>query len=353
MTRTLPIAIVAVLCATVSIGSQQTPKFRAGVRLVSVYATVASNGKLITDLTKDDFDVFDNGVRQAVSVFANDLQPITVVVMLDRSANVEQNFGLVRTAAEQFVYHLLPGDKARIGTYSADIQIEPAAFTNDRTQLLSILHADPGTPATGQSSPWDAATAAMDALVPEAGRRVVLLFAGAKDVPADPNIAFDAVRRRAQADEIMMYTIGLSGVACAPSPLAGVHVEFARFQRRGGGAGRGGLPGGRGGGSRGGGTSPSPSTSGGAGSAEPCSVAKPDADLLALAEDNGGGYFELHGTDGLALTFARVAAELHHQYLLAFTPAALDGATHAIEVRVKQPDMTVRARKTYVATPEK
>ena len=49
----------------------------------------------------------------------------------------------------------------------------------------------------------------------------------------------------------------------------------------------------------------------------------------------------------------RIAAELHHQYLLAFTPAALDGATHTIDVRVKQPDMTVRARKTYVATPER
>jgi hypothetical protein len=86
---------------------------------------------------------------------------------------------------------------------------------------------------------------------------------------------------------------------------------------------------------------------------DPCAGSKPDPDLRSIADDNGGGYFELHSTDNLSATFARVALELHHQYLLAFTPAALDGATHALQVRVRQSEMTVRARKSYIAAPEK
>ena len=72
--------------------------------------------------------------------------------------------------------------------------------------------------------------------------------------------------------------------------------------------------------------------------------------MKELADDGGGGYFELHGTDDLTSTFARVADELHHQYLLAFTPADLDGKKHDLTVRVRQSNMTVRARKNYVAS---
>jgi hypothetical protein len=75
----------------------------------------------------------------------------------------------------------------------------------------------------------------------------------------------------------------------------------------------------------------------------------PDPNLRGLADHAGGGYYELRPTDNLSATFARVADELHHQYLLAFTPQALDGKVHKLEVRVKNPELTVRARRTYVA----
>jgi hypothetical protein len=84
-----------------------------------------------------------------------------------------------------------------------------------------------------------------------------------------------------------------------------------------------------------------------------CVASKPDPDLAELAAVGGGGYFELHGTDNLNSTFKRIAEELHHQYLLAFTPTVLDGKSHTVEVRVHQPNMTARTRKTYVATPDK
>jgi hypothetical protein len=80
---------------------------------------------------------------------------------------------------------------------------------------------------------------------------------------------------------------------------------------------------------------------------------KPDPGLAKIAASTGGGYFELTKTDDLASTFKRVADELHHQYLLGFAPLALDGKTHRIEVRVRNTEMAVRARKTYVAASER
>ena len=64
---------------------------------------------------------------------------------------------------------------------------------------------------------------------------------------------------------------------------------------------------------------------------------------------SGGGYFELSNADDLGSTFARVADELHRQYLLAFEPAVADGKMHTIDVRLRQSGMTARARQSYLA----
>jgi hypothetical protein len=70
---------------------------------------------------------------------------------------------------------------------------------------------------------------------------------------------------------------------------------------------------------------------------------------MKIAEMTGGGYFHLTGTADLTHTFERVADELHHQYLLGFTPSKVDGKTHHLDVRVSDTTYTVRARKTYLA----
>ena len=80
---------------------------------------------------------------------------------------------------------------------------------------------------------------------------------------------------------------------------------------------------------------------------------KPDRGLKKLAEETGGGYFELKRTNDLAPTFTRVAYELHSQYVLGFTPQVLDGRVHKLAVRVKQPGMTARARRSYLAAADK
>ena len=80
---------------------------------------------------------------------------------------------------------------------------------------------------------------------------------------------------------------------------------------------------------------------------------RPDRGLKRLADETGGGYFELKKTDDLAPTFTRVSQELHSQYTLGFTPETLDGKEHRLEVRMKPARMNARARRSYVASPER
>jgi len=77
---------------------------------------------------------------------------------------------------------------------------------------------------------------------------------------------------------------------------------------------------------------------------------KPDSGLKRLADETGGGYFELKKTADLGATFSRVAQELHSQYVLGFEAKQLDGKVHKLAVKMKQAGMNARARRSYVAT---
>jgi hypothetical protein len=76
---------------------------------------------------------------------------------------------------------------------------------------------------------------------------------------------------------------------------------------------------------------------------------EPDPGLRMIAEESGGGYFEINENTTLGPAFARVADELHRQYLLGYVVPENDGKAHTVTVRVTQPGLQVRARRTYVA----
>ena len=75
----------------------------------------------------------------------------------------------------------------------------------------------------------------------------------------------------------------------------------------------------------------------------------PDPGLARVAEESGGGYAEIRFGEDLGTAFARVADELHSQYLIGFAPPRRDGKVHDIDVRVATRGMKPRARKNYVA----
>src|SRR4051794_35490815 len=92
-TRSVATAVAGLLLGAVLAAQQApSPTFSTGARTVAVYATVTNaQGRLIPDLTRDEFSVEDNGKRQTLTVFSNDLQPITVVMLLDRSGSMKPN----------------------------------------------------------------------------------------------------------------------------------------------------------------------------------------------------------------------------------------------------------------------
>lgn len=366
----LPLLLTLLVLGT-GVGAGQEPQYRVGTHMVPVYATVTDrDGRLVTDLTRADFEVQDNGRPQPLVAFANGQQPITVVMMIDRSGSVEAQFRLVEEAAAEFVRHLTPQDRARVGSFSAEVEVHPETFTSDSEELLGILRNK--LQPMGATPLWLAANTAMSALAGEQGRRVVLIFSDGRDAPLSehPPVSYTEVRTRAEREEVMVYAIGLVDEceeAEAPASLSIREQWLQRSRPRS----RGGGTQGRGGPTRPPGRIrlppiplPLPRPPGpGAGlpprvpsAPEPkfystslCRAERPDPSLRELAEVGGGGFFVLRQAADLSSTFARVARELHHQYLLGFVAQVHDGALHRVDVRVRRSGTVVRARQSYRA----
>src|SRR6478736_4794298 len=131
--RLLTTGVLAATALAVAHAQKQPPAFGTTTRTVAVYATVTdARGRLASDLTRDNFEVDDNGVRQELTVFSNDIQPITAILLLDRSGSMKPNLELEVRAAETFVHGMLVEDRLRIGHFGKDIVIEPDDFTSDR-----------------------------------------------------------------------------------------------------------------------------------------------------------------------------------------------------------------------------
>ena len=275
----------------------QAPTFRSGTDIVSLFVTVAdAQGRLVPDLTKDDFEVLDNGRSQPIVYFENVIQPISVVVMLDTSGSMTASISLLKQAAEQFLLRLLPADQGRVGAFNDKIQIS-ARFTNNRDDLISeVKELDFGN----GTRLWDAVLTSIDELKGIEGRRVVLVFTDGEDTESRARLGTTV--DRARADNAMVYAIGLESN----------YFNGRRMVR-----------------------------------------SEPDSGLRKIADETGGGYFELKKTADLAPTFTRVAKELHAQYVMGFAPTERDGKVHKLLVRIKKPGMTARARRSYLAAQDK
>lgn len=296
-----PLAVIAsVLAAAMSVvhGQDAPPpqKFKSGTLTVPVYATVTdADRRLVPDLDREDFEVYDNGRKQTLSLFENKNTPVAVVVMIDSSGSMTLILNRVKSAAEQFLIRLLPGDTGRVGAFSDKIQFLPAdGFTNDRDLLIrSLKDLDFGY----DTRLWDAVDESIRRLEPVSERKVVLIFTDGDDTSSRRDR--QDVENEARAKEVMVYGIGLE-----------TEINPNGQKQR----------------------------------------SSPGKGLKKLAEETGGGFYLLKTQDDLGPTFTRVAQEIHSQYILGFTPASLDGKVHKLEVKVKKPGMTARARKSYLAT---
>ena len=306
MGRALTLVAAIVMTPALALVAQQPARFRSSIDTVEVQVTVrAADGTLVRDLTGDDFEIDDNGRRREITVFSGDVQPLTVAVLVDRSGSVDEKAAEVTAVAEAFVGALRRDDRASMSTLSWDC--EP--FTSDKARLTAILRAD--TQADIGSPVWPALDRMLGTLEREAGRRAVLLLSDGDNYlrPLRPAVAerfpgpcrYAAGHTTPTLDEVVDRAVGGGTMVYV------VTVDIAGVETR-------------------------------------------DAELRRLARESGGERYRLSREADLPGVFRRIADELHHQYLLGFVPDAFDGKRHDLAVHVKRPGVTVRARRSYVAT---
>jgi VWFA-related protein len=241
-------------------------------------------------------------------VFDSIPQPISLIALLDLSGSMADNLPIIRRACLDLLNHLGPSDVAKLGMFGQKIAFSPT-FTRDPEQLISLL--PKSIPATAPTPLWRAIDEAMNAVQPAtSGRRVILVLSDGKDNGPEIGqklVTPQNVRDRAEREDVMVYGIGLRS---APGPVAPGGIRSL---------------------------------------ADVLKSPAPDPTLGSLALGTGGGYVELQGREDIAETFARIADELHRQYMLGFTPPLRDGKVHTVEVRVRKAGLKSQARKTYLA----
>jgi Ca-activated chloride channel family protein len=299
MPRSLLRALGLLACALPFLALTGDAQIKVSTQTVPLYVTVMDNTKrLVPDLLREDFEIYDNGKLQTLTNFDNRATPISAVVMLDTSGSMTLAIDLVKQAAEEFLIRMLPEDKAKVGAFNDKIEVKPDVglpFSNNRDQLIRALQdLDFGYP----TRLYDAVDFAITELRNIEGRKVVLVFTDGEDTASKLG-AGDAIER-ARIEEVMVYSIGMEN-------------EYLNGSQR--------------------------------------VRTSPDRGLRRLSEETGGGFFMLKKKDELGSTFTRIAQELHSQYVMGFSPESLDGKIHKLEIRVKKPGMAARARKSYVAAP--
>jgi hypothetical protein len=312
--RLLTSGCVVAAALAVAHAQQQPPTFGTTTRTVAVYRDRhRPPGRLATDSHRDNFEVYDNGVKQELTVFSNDLQPITGIMLLDRSGSMKPNLELQVRAAETFVHGMLAEDRLRIGNFGQDIVIEPDDFTSDRTALFKVLHGDFADgwadAAVERDRPRDRQAPAREEPPrrprDEDGVDEPLDFSGHAKSMKDEMKA-----RRGQRHHDLRRRHGRPGAAATARRKASADAGHARN------------------------------------GATTAMMQKPTKAWLKIAAATGGGYFELTSPGDLLGKFDRVIDELHHQYALGFVPQKSDGKLHELTVKLNRPGYNVRARKT-------
>jgi Ca-activated chloride channel family protein len=292
-------ALAAALCAVALLAIPVAAQIRVSTQTVPLYVTVVDSAKrLVPDLQREDFEVYDNGKLQTLTNFDNRVTPITVVVMLDTSGSMTLALDLVKQAAEEFLIRMLPEDRGKVGAFNDKIEVKPETglpFSGNRDQLIRALgDLDFGYP----TRLYDAVDYSINELKSVDGRKVVLVFTDGDDTAS--RLGSGDVTEKARLEEVMVYSVGLEN-------------EFMNGSQR--------------------------------------VRTSPDRGLRRLSDETGGGFFLLRKTDELGPTFTRIAQELHSQYVMGFSPENLDNKVHKLEVRLKRAGLTARARRSYVASP--
>ncbi len=281
-------------------GAGQT--FRTGVDLVSLNVTVSESGsnRYATDLAQDDFQVFEDGVKQDVTYFTRANLPIALSLLIDTSASMESRLQTAQDAAIGFARRLREQDLAEVIDFDSRVIILQS-FTNSAKELE---HAIRRTSAGGSTSMYNAVYIALKDLkkvvatnVDEIRRQAIVLLSDGEDTSS--LLPFEEVLDLAKRSETAIYTIGLR-------------------------SGEGSL-----GGSRG--------------------FREAEFVLKQLAQETGGRAFFPNQVGELAAIYGQISDELSSQYTVGYTSKNIkrDGAWRRVIVRVNRPNQVARTKQGY------
>ena len=286
----LTVALCLLTCAL----SAQSPRFRTNIETVTVTVTVTDqHGRLIPDLTQDDFEVFEDGSVQPITQFTDKRVPVSLGVLLDVSDSMRgQGIIDARGALDRFVGELLDmNDEAFVATFNHLL----ALVSPWKKPPASLVHSLDEVHPSGGTAIYDA----LAAFAPQFSRRnntraALVVISDGADTASDKTLqqAREVIRRT----DAFVYAIAID----APDALARTRVN-------------------------------------------------PEA----LREITGptGGYTEVvRVRTDIGPATERIANELNHQYTLGYTsPKPPDGTWRSIRVRMKNHDYLARSRRGYFA----
>ncbi len=306
-TRLVLACAAAVYVAMAPVGATQagqdpqTPAFRAGVDLVSLNITVTDGSRYVTGLTAGNFQVFEDGVLQAVTYFSRDNLPIALALLIDTSASMETRLATAQEAAIGFARRLRSEDLAEVVDFDSRVVILQS-FTNDGTALE---HAIRKTSAGGSTSMYNAVYIALKDLsrvvatdVSDIRRQAIVLLSDGEDTSS--LLPFEEVLDLAKRSETSIYAIGLRSPEAATQTRGFKEAEFV---------------------------------------------------LRQLSQETGGRVFFPSNVSELPGIYTQIAEELSSQYTLGYTSrnSRRDGSWRRIVVRVDRPSAAARTKQGYFA----
>lgn len=262
------------------------------VSLVVVPVTVLHpEGYFHTGLTRKEFRIYEDGVPQELTCFANDVVPLSVALVIDASNSMRGKMRNIRRAARTLIDRLSSEDLATVMSFDDDL-VRHCGFTGDRQLLHAAIKAfRPG----GGTALFDALFGASRAFRECEGKRVIILFTDGQDEkyrrPAEIRRRHERAVSAASRENITVYTIGL-----------GRDVDHVM--------------------------------------------------LTTIADTSGGAYFHLDEIRDLAGAYGRIFEELGSQYTLCYHPSASSEAAEglswrSIRVEVEDQTLLVRHKKGY------
>lgn len=281
-----------------------------------------ADGQFVTDLTAEQFEIFEDGVRQPISSFALKRMPVHVVMLIDTSSSVIPELEDFKASAWRFMSQLDPEDKICLIRFDDRVELVQD-WTSSRATLKRALN----RLSTGMFTKFNDALylAAEEQLSKIAGRKAIIVLTDGIDSGRGA-VTFDRAFRSVVAEEVPVYVVSKTRIQ---SQAEKEQLEY--YQNSSGGSINqiriDGIK------------------------LTLNELEASERRLTRLAEETGGRVFLPDRFDQLDTVYQQVADELRSQYVIFYTPTdpAKDGRYRAIRVKVKQPQLHVTTRFGYYA----